>query len=71
MPAGVHAADTAPGSDAQLRREAAKAQLEAEASAETPQVESAAAFGHEHGEPGRESQESARSDEGEGVGAAA
>lgn len=38
MPAGVHA-DPAQKSDAQLRREAAKAQLEAEAAAESPRVE--------------------------------
>ena len=47
MPAGVHAETSAASipaeqkSEAQLRREAAKAQLEAEAEAESPQAEGA------------------------------
>lgn len=60
MPAGVHA-EPIQKSDAQLRREAAKAQLDADAAAETPAVERTAAFEHES--TPRESEDSIRKDD--------
>lgn len=69
MPIGVQA-DPAPKSDAQLRREAAKAQLEAEAAAESPTADHSESFSgtNVHEAEGRVSDDTLREEGGQRVG---